>query len=110
VTEPTTADILAAGELLQSHAPCLMREDGAWLCSNGHRGTGATWVAAVRAWAKVAEIEWPAVKVVPMWAVVDGDRIDYVTDNKDDADTSWSFFCVGRVVPCEAVIRESEGV
>lgn len=69
----TTADKLAAGELLQAHAPCLLREDGIWICSDGRRGTGDTWYAAVRAWAEAAGVPWPSVKVVQRWAfLIDG--------------------------------------
>lgn len=108
MTDATTADILVTGELLQAHAPCLLREDGIWVCSDGRRGTGDTWHAAVKAWAEAAGVPWPSVKVVPMWAL-DGAIGMHVDDSRILAEeAAHRNNC--RVIPCEVVIRETEGV
>jgi len=113
VSEPTTtADILAAWQLIEEHGLTIVPEmgQGGWAChSASWVASGCNRIAAVRAWAKAAGVPWPAVKVVPMWAVV-GERgiiRIYAGDYFAKVDVVRNG---GHVVPCDVVIREIEGV
>lgn len=110
MTDATTADILAAAELIEEHKPTIWYHFDRWACEadQPYRGYGNNPTAAVKAWSESAGVPWPAMKVVPMY---------YIRDDVDDA----GFLSVQQskpkriqagwtAVPCEVVIRESEVV
>lgn len=104
----TTADILAADEVAEKYKLAVWHTAGVWICAGLMReGTGPTRAAAVRDWAKEAEIEPPAAKVVPMWAAIKEDAIHSLHSDRVAADVqAWWFR--GAVVPCDIVLRETE--
>lgn len=106
-----TADILAAWQLIEEHDLDVGQSifGGYVVCdrySPDPHGSGLTRIAAVRAWAESAGVPWPVVKVVKAFASFDEDG--FLWDANHDRE------CVAgeeeTVVPCEVVIRESEGV
>ena len=110
MTEPATADILAAWQLIEKHGLSVVCFHTAWACEadRDDRQYGDTRIDAVRAWAKVAEVEWPAVKTGKGWAALAGNRVrDLFTAQGDAIRYSSRNDC--HVVPCDVVIRESDG-
>lgn len=107
-TSDTTADKLAAMQLIEKHGLTVLIRWGEWKCeARGHVGLGKTLTSSVKDWAIAAGVEWPAVKVVPMFAVVRGDRVVLTTESESIVRALFG----DEVKPCEVVIRdESEGV
>ena len=112
MTDTTTADKIAAGELIQKCELMVWFHHAAWACEStsleyaGDRQYGPTWTAAVRAWAEAAGVPWNPPKVVPMWAVFRGDNVVLTTQSEDIVRALFG----DEVVPCDVVIREPEGV
>lgn len=106
MTDTTTADKIAAGELIEKYDIEVKHgRDGAIVCESrsGRRGVGESRIAAVSAWAEAAGVPWPAVNVVPMWAL-DGAIGMHVYDSRISAEqAAHRNNC--RIVPCEVVIR-----
>ena len=114
MTATTTADILAAMQLIEEHGLSIYPQRSladamieGWWCT-AYDGA-ESWpiadspIAAVKAWAEAAGVPWPSVKVVPMWCSV-GDVIPPIVA------TANRYAIEGYVVPCDVVIREPEGV
>lgn len=118
MTDATTADKLAAWELIGKHGLFLAKTAAskyavARNASDIPWSLGDTLVAAVRAWAEGAGVEWKPPDVVPMFAAVDafGPGIREMFLAQKEAEDNCEFWQCGTVVPCEVVIRtESEGV
>lgn len=106
MTDTTTADILAAHQLIEEHGLSVtILDNDMWRCAAGDRSVGPTWVAAVHAWAEAAGVPWPAVKVLPMYYISDATGfLNVLSWEPSDMPAGWS------AVECDVVIRESEGV
>lgn len=118
MTDTTTADVLAAMRLIMAHGLSVnLLPLSGWEVSSQCRGVVGTYkislIAAVRAWAEAAGVEWKPPKVVPMFAAVDafGPGIREMFLTRKEAEDNCEFWRCGTVVPCVVVIRnETEWV
>lgn len=116
MTDTTTADDLAAWELIEAHRLCVCPMSDAdgfnafQLHVGADAGMGTTPAAAVKDWAERAGVKWKTPKVVQRWACeVDGEIGAAYTTPENAAVVADIGKC-GTVVPCEVVIRETKGV
>lgn len=108
MTATTTADKIAAMELIEEHGLDLYsNRGGSRTCAGplGICGVGSDDIAAVKAWADKAGVEWKPPKVVPMWCVVGNSETTVATANQEAA-ASVLGILGGKMVPCEVVIRK----
>lgn len=113
MTDTTTADKIAAGELIQKCELMVWFHHAAWACEStsleyaGDRQYGPTWTAAVRAWAEAAGVPWPKIEAVEMFAL-DGAIGVHVFKSMIEAECA-AVRNICRYVPCVVVMnREGE--